>query len=118
MANAIQSVFQKTIHVLDRFHLIHFFTVALRRRRRYLNEVKKHQKLYFIDRCLTRCPSDLTAGEIEFVAQWLDKGGHVKHLYQALQHIRYVFNDIIQKPVERAVQTVSISCLWRSFKNR
>ena len=48
MANAI--------HVLDRFHLVQFFTDAQQRRRRYLGEAKKHHKSRLIDRCLARKP--------------------------------------------------------------
>ncbi|MCT4782315.1 MULTISPECIES: transposase [Exiguobacterium] len=35
---AVAHVFPDAKHVLDRFHLIQFFTDALRRRRRFLNE--------------------------------------------------------------------------------
>lgn len=50
MANAIQTVFPSAIHVLDRFHLVQFFTDAQQRRRRFLGEAKKHHKSRFIDR--------------------------------------------------------------------
>ena len=56
MANAIQAVYPTAIHVLDRFHLVQFFTDAQQRRRRYLGEAKKHHKSRLIDRCLARKP--------------------------------------------------------------
>ncbi|PHE28505.1 hypothetical protein COF51_28370 [Bacillus pseudomycoides] len=117
MANAIQSVFQKAVHILDCFHLIQFFTESLRRRRRYLNEAKKHHKVRFIDRCLARCPSDLTEEERWFVEQWYREDGHVKHLYQSLQHIQIDNDDTIPKAIKKSVQTVSISCLECCLKN-
>ncbi|MGL4521034.1 MAG: ISL3 family transposase, partial [Bacilli bacterium] len=70
MANAIHTVYPTAIHVLDRFHLVQFFTDAQQRRRRYLGEAKKHHKSRFIDRCLARRPEQLTEEEREFVAQW------------------------------------------------
>ncbi len=56
MANAIQAVYPNEIHVLDRFHLMQFFTDAQQRRQRYLGEAKKQHKLRFIDSCLARKP--------------------------------------------------------------
>lgn len=90
MANAIRAVFPKAIHVLDRFHLIQFFTDALQRRRRYLNEAKKQHKARFIDRCLARKPEELSEDERGFVAQWLQEDVNTRHIYQALNHMRYV----------------------------
>lgn len=90
MANAIRAVFPKAIHVLDRFHLIQFFTDALQRRRRYLNEAKKQHKARFIDRCLARKPEELSEDESGFVAQWLQEDVNTRHIYQALNHMRYV----------------------------
>lgn len=55
--------FPSAIHVLDRFHLVQFFTDAQQRCRRYLGEVKKHHKSRFIDRCLAQKPAELTAEE-------------------------------------------------------
>lgn len=40
-ASAVQTVYPHAIHVLDRFHLVRFFTDAQQRRRRYLVEAKK-----------------------------------------------------------------------------
>jgi transposase len=91
MAKAIQRAFPSAIHVLDPFHLIQLFTDALKRRRRYLNEAKKHYKVRFIDRCLACDPATLTEEERGFVSQWLKEDKHVCHIYQSLQHIRYVF---------------------------
>ncbi|QPR68143.1 transposase [Lysinibacillus macroides] len=70
MVNAIQAVYPTTMHVLDRFHLVQFFTDAQQRRRRYLGEAKKHHKSRFIDRCLARKPEQLTDEEREFDAKW------------------------------------------------
>ena len=44
MAGAIQAVFPAEIHVLDRFHLVQFFTDVQQRRRCYLGEAKKRLK--------------------------------------------------------------------------
>lgn len=70
MVNAIQAVYPTTMHVLDHFHLVQFFTDAQQRRRRYLGEAKKHHKSRFIDRCLARKPEQLTDEEREFDAKW------------------------------------------------
>lgn len=90
MAKAIQTVFPAALHIMDRFHLVQFFTDAARRRRRYLNEAKKHHASRFIDRCLARKPEDLTEKERSYVALWLEEDEALKHLYQALNHMRYV----------------------------
>jgi transposase len=76
--------------VLDRFHLIQFFTDALQRRRRYLGEAKKQHKARFIDRCLACKPEQLTAEERGFVVRWHQEDLHTRHIYQALNHMRYV----------------------------
>lgn len=86
MAGAIKSVFPTAIHVLDRFHLVQLFTDALQRRRRYLNDAKKHHKSRFIDRCLVRKPEE----ERGFVREWLREDYHTQHIYQSLNHMRYV----------------------------
>lgn len=104
MANAIQNVFPKAIHVLDRFHLIQFFTEALQRRRRYLSEAKKQHKTRFIDRCLARKPDELTEEERGFVAQWLQEDENTKHLYQALNHMRYVLKATTMTQAKRRLQ--------------
>lgn len=90
MAGAIQAVYPAAVHVLDRFHLIQFFTDAQQRRRRYLGEAKKQHKSRFIDRCLARRPEQLTAEERGFVQKWHQEDSHTKHIYQALNHMRYV----------------------------
>ena len=90
MASAIQAVYPAAIHVLDRFHLVQFFTDAGQRRRRYLGEAKKHHKSRFIDRCLARKPEQLTVEERAFVQEWHLEDDHTKHIYQALNHMRYV----------------------------
>ena len=90
MANAIQAVYPASIHVLDGFHLVQFFTDAQQRRRRYLEEAKKQHKSRFIDRCLARKPEELTEEERGFVREWLREDFHTKHIYQALNHMRYV----------------------------
>jgi transposase len=101
MAKAVQTIFPDAIHVLDRFHIVQFFTDALKRRRRYLGEAKKHHKSRFIDRCLACNPAILTEEERGFIAQWLTEDEHTRHVYQALQHIRYVFKSTTAPQVER-----------------
>lgn len=93
MVGAIQSVFPAATHVLDRFHLIQFFTSAQQRRRRFLNEAKKHYKARFIDRCLARKREELTEEERGFVRQWLEEDFQTKHIYEALNHMRYVLKS-------------------------
>lgn len=90
MANAVQTVYSHTIHVLDRFHLVQFFTDAQQRRRRYLVEAKKQHKSRFIDRYFAQKPVQLMAKERAFVQDWLQEDFHTKHIYQALNHMRYV----------------------------
>ena len=90
MAGAIKAVFPTAVHVLDRFHLVQFFTDAQQRRRRYLGEANKHHKSRFIDRCLARKPEQLSAEERGFVQEWHLEDSHTKHIYQALNHMRYV----------------------------
>lgn len=104
MANAIQSVFPTAIHVLDRFHLIQFFTDALQRRRRYLSEAKKQHKARFIDRCLARKPEELTDEERGFVAQWLQEDANAKQVYQALNHMRYVLKATTMAQAKRRLK--------------
>lgn len=104
MANAIQAVFPSAIHVLDRFHLVQFFTDAQQRRRRYLGEAKKHHKSRFIDRCLARKPEELTAEERGFVAEWHKEDLHTKHIYQALNHIRYVLKATTMTQAKRRLK--------------
>ena len=90
MAGAIKAVYPAAIHVLDRFHLVQFFTDAQQRRRRYLVEANKQYKSRYIDRCLARKPEQLTEEERVFVQDWLQEDFHTKHIYQALNHMRYV----------------------------
>lgn len=104
MANAIKSVFPSAIHVLDRFHLVQFFTDALQRRRRFLGEAKKHHKSRFIDRCLARKPEELTAEERGFVMEWHKEDLNTKHIYQALNHIRYVFKSTTMTQAQRRLK--------------
>ncbi|HCG1945466.1 TPA: ISL3 family transposase, partial [Vibrio cholerae] len=101
MANAIQAVYPTAIHVLDRFHLVQFFTDAQQRRRRYLGEAKKHHKSRFIDRCLARKPEQLTDEERGFVAQWHQEDLPTKYIYQALNHMRYVLKATTMTQAKR-----------------
>ena len=55
-----------------------------------MGEAKKHHKSRFIDRCLARKPEQLTAEERAFVQAWHLEDDHTKHIYQALNHMRYV----------------------------
>ena len=104
MAGAIKSVFPTAIHVLDRFHLVQFFTDALQRRRRYLNDAKKHHKSRFIDRCLARKPEELTEEERGFVREWLREDYHTQHIYQALNHMRYVLKATTETQAEKRLK--------------
>lgn len=99
VANAIQSVFQEAVHVLDRFHLIQFFTEALRRRRRYLNEAKKHHKVRFIDRCLARRPRNLTEEERGFIVQC----GVVSKIVKTLIAREKALLDTILSPLSNGI---------------
>lgn len=101
MANAIQAVYPTAIHVLDRFHLVQFFTDAQQRRRRYLGEAKKHHQSRFIDRCLARKPEQLTDEERGFVAQWHQEDLPTKYIYQALNHMRYVLKATTMTQAKR-----------------
>lgn len=67
MAGAIQAVYQPAVRMLNRFHLIQFFTDAQQRRRRYLDEAKKHHKSRFIERCLDWKPEQLLVEDRGFV---------------------------------------------------
>lgn len=104
MAGAIKAVYPAAIHVLDRFHLVQFFTDAQQRRRRYLVEANKHHKSRFIDRCLARKPEQLTAEERDFVQEWHLEDSHTKHIYQALNHMRYVLKAKIMPQAKRRLK--------------
>lgn len=104
MAGAIQAVYPHAIHVLDRFHLIQFFTDAQQRRRRYLVEAKKQHKSRFIDRCLARNPAQLTTEERAFVQEWLQEDFHSKHIYQALNQMRYVLKAVTPTQAKRRLK--------------
>ena len=103
-ANAIQAVYPAAVHVLDRFHLVQFFTDALQRRRRYLGDAKKHHKARFIDCCLARKPEQLTTEERGFVAQWPQEDSNTKHIYQALNHISYVLKATTMTQAKRRLK--------------
>lgn len=104
MAKAIQVVCPTALHIMDRFHLVQFFTDAMRRRRRYLNEAKKHHTARFMDRCLARKLEDLTEKERRFVALWLQEDAALKHLYQALNHMRYVLKAMTPAQADRRLE--------------
>lgn len=104
MAGAIKAVYPKAIHVLDRFHLVQFFTDAQQRRRRFLGEARKQHKARFIDRCLARKPTQLTEEERAFVQEWLQEDFHTKHIYQALNHMRYVLKAVTQTQAKRRLK--------------
>ena len=104
MAGAIKAVYPEAIHVLDRFHLVQFFTDAQQRRRRFLGEAKKQHKARFIDRCLARKPEQLTEEERAFVQEWLQEDFHTKHIYQALNHMRYVLKAVTHIQAKRRLK--------------
>lgn len=104
MAGAIKAVYPEAIHILDRFHLVQFFTDAQQRRRRFLGEAKKQHKARFIDRCLARKPAQLTEEERAFVQTWLQEDFHTKHIYQALNHMRYVLTAVTYIQAKRRLK--------------
>ncbi|OCS93358.1 transposase [Caryophanon latum] len=119
MAGAIEAVYPAAVHVLDRFHLVQFFTDAQQRRRRYLGEAKKHHKSRFIDRCLARKPEQLTAEERQFVQEWHQEDPHTKHIYQALNHMRYVLKATTRTQAKKRLYGF-ICCVrcWNVLKVR
>ncbi|THG91181.1 hypothetical protein AJ85_06520 [Alkalihalobacillus alcalophilus ATCC 27647 = CGMCC 1.3604] len=104
MAQAIQTIFPSAVHALDRFHLVQFFTNAQQRRRRYLGEAKKHHKSRFIDRCLACKPEELTEEERGFVTEWHKEDRQTKHIYQALNHLRYVLKATTTNQAKRRLK--------------
>lgn len=104
IAGAIRTVYPTAVHVLDRFHLVQFFTDAQQRRRRYLGEAKRHHKSRFIDRCLARKPEQLTVEERSFVREWHQEDSYTKHIYQALNHIRYVLKAASMTQAKRRLK--------------
>lgn len=92
MEKAIQAACPDAVHVLDRFHVVQFFTDALNRRRKYhLSAEKKHGNVRRAIRLLCQKPAELTEEERREVRSWLEADEPLEALYHALQHIRYVF---------------------------
>lgn len=75
--------------MLDRFHLIHFFTDALRRRS-FLNETKRHHHVRVIDCALAFRPEALALDERDVAYFCILETLFTLDFYQGLQHIRYV----------------------------
>lgn len=90
MAKATTRVFPDAAHVLDRFHLIQFFTDALRRRRRFLNEARRHHHVRVIDRALACRPEALALDDREVARSCILEDSFTQNLYHGLQHMRYV----------------------------
>ncbi|EIT86704.1 transposase [Fictibacillus macauensis ZFHKF-1] len=104
MAKAISAVFPHVIHILDRFYLIQFFTKALQRRRRNLEKAKKQYQTRLIDRCLARQPEDLRTEEREWGVEWKQEDPAVKHIHEALNHMRYVLKATTLKQAARRLK--------------
>ncbi|WP_404284457.1 ISL3 family transposase [Exiguobacterium aurantiacum] len=101
MAKVINHVFPEAEHVLDRFHLVQFFTDALRRRRRFLNEARRHHHVRVIDRSLARRPETLTGEDREVARSCIQEDPFIRNLYQGLQHIRYVLKATCEIQAQR-----------------
>ncbi|MEC1895530.1 transposase [Cytobacillus firmus] len=80
------------------------YSSSHKRRRRYLGEAKKHHKSRFIDRCLARKPEELTEEERAFVAEWHNEDLHTKHIYHALNHLRYVLKATTPNQAKRRLK--------------
>ncbi|SFM33615.1 ISL3 family transposase [Salibacterium qingdaonense] len=93
MAQAVHHTCPDADHILDRFHLLRWFTEALARRRRYLNVDRRHHgaKRRAV-RLLSRPPESLGDREREEVRGWC-RDGSIRAIYQALQHLRYVLKS-------------------------
>lgn len=101
MAKAIQHACPSAIHVLDRFHVIQFFTEALNRRRKYLSlSDRKHGSVRRVLRLLCQPPEKLSGSERQEVRDWCGEDEIIRALYQALQHIRYVLKSRTPKVAE------------------
>ena len=101
MAKATNRVFPSAAHVLDRFHLIQFFTDALRRRRRFLNETKRHHHIRVIDRALACRPEMLAPEDREVARSCILEDAFTQDLYRGLQHIRYVLKATCNRQAHR-----------------
>jgi transposase len=101
MRKAIQKVCPKAIHVLDHFHVIQLFTDALKRCRKYLAKGRtKHGSVRRVCRLLSQRPEKLTEEERQEVRQWCQESTYLRHVYQALQHFRYVWKSQTRKQTE------------------
>lgn len=124
MAKAVAHVFPDAKHVLDRFHLIQFFTDALRRRRRFLNEARRHHHVRVIDRALACRPETLSPEDREVADSCLREDPFTRDLYQGLPHIRYVLKATCHGQAKRRLtdwldRYQSHPCgLWRRSRNR
>jgi transposase len=93
MKKAIEEVFPKAIHVLDRFHVIQLITDALMRRRYYLDKKGKHQTVRHMNRLLTSELGLLSEEDRKQVREWCLQDDNLSSLYKGLQHIRYVLKS-------------------------
>lgn len=81
MKKAIEEVFPKAIHVLDRFHVIQLITDALMRRRYYLDKKGKHQTVRHMNRLLTSEPGLLSEEDRKQVREWCLQDDNLSQLY-------------------------------------
>jgi len=89
-APAIRETCPQAIHVLDRFHLIQFFTNSMKQRWKTtaLGRIAHGETRHDL-RLLTAQPMRLTDEERGEVRSRLQVDEALKSLYQALQHFRY-----------------------------
>jgi transposase len=85
MKKAIEEVFPKAIHVLDRFHVIQLITDALMRRRYYLDKKGKHQTVRHMNRLLTSEPGLLSEEDRKQVREWCLQDDNLSQLYKGFQ---------------------------------
>lgn len=104
MSKATSSVIPDATHVLDRFHLIQFFTDALRRRRRFLDETKRHYHVRTIDRSLACRPEQLDDAGLEVARACLREDEFIKDIYYGLQHMRFVLKSTTSGQASRRLK--------------
>jgi len=94
MSKAIQNACPQARHVLDRFHLIQFFTDSMKQRRKMTSLGRSpHGETRHALRLLTTQPERLTDEERREVRERLRVDEALKGRYQALQHFRYVLKS-------------------------
>jgi len=94
MSQAIRNACPQAMHVLDRFHLIQFFTDSMKQRRKMTSLGRSpHGETRHALRLLTAQPERLTGEERCEVRERLSVDEALKGRYRALQHFRYVLKS-------------------------